>query len=171
MLRAGNVILRRIENADLWQLWQWHEEKELYLFEALKEFITWDLLNENFSKHFGWKGDFIAESTRGETLGVCSYGNVNLKNRTAELDLECPGPAITLAADIIGILLGVLFEEMGMSRVYSSVPDFDLSKQQAFEAAGLAPEGVLREAVYHDGEYHNILTYGILREEFGREVP
>ena len=168
MLVGKEVILRRIEKADLWQLWKWHEENELYLFKDLNEFISWNVLSENFNKYFGRKGGFIIEDPKGKAVGVCTYEDINWKNRSAKLDLQYPGPEATFATDAIEILLAFLFEEMGMSRVFSYVPDFLLLEQLAVIKAGFIPEGRLREAIYWDGEYHDILTYGILKEEFGK---
>jgi RimJ/RimL family protein N-acetyltransferase len=169
MLIGKKVRLRRIEKADLWKLWQWHEERGLYLFNELKQFISCDEVNQDFLKYFGWKGDFLVEDKRWKALGVCSYKNISWKNRSCKLAIQLYESEQTFAIDAITILLEFLFEELNLSRVYSFVPAFFLFENQAFEKAGFIPEGKLREAIFWDGKYHDISTYAILKEEFEKE--
>ena len=169
MLIGKKVRLRRIEKADLWKLWQWHEERGLYLFNELKQFISWDDVNQDFMNYFGWKGDFLFEDNQDKALGVCSYKNMSWKNRSCELAIQlCESEQIS-AVDAIRILLKFLFDELNLSRVYSFVPAFFLFECQAFKKVGFIPEGKLREAIFWDGKYHDILTYAIINEEFEKE--
>lgn len=163
------MILRRIEKVDLWQLWQWHEERELYLFEELDQLISWDEINQDFMKYFGWKGYFLVEDKGGKTLGVCSYKDINWKNRSCEFAFQLYETEQTSAIDTILTLLAFLFKELNLSRVYSFVPVFFLFENQAFKKTGFIQEGKLREAIFWDGKYHDILAFAILREEFSPE--
>lgn len=166
MLRGNNVVLRRIEKADLWQLWQWHEGRELYLFTELKQLLSWDELNRDFMIFFGWKGDFIVEDTYGNALGVCSYKDINWKNRSCALALQLTKTEQTAAIDTILVLLDFLFKELNLSRVNSLVPNFFSFENQALRKTGFTREGKLREAIFRDGKYHDVLVYAILKEEF-----
>jgi RimJ/RimL family protein N-acetyltransferase len=73
------------------------------------------------------------------------------------------------AIDSILTLLEFLFKELNMSRVYSFVPVFFSFENQAFKNTGFIQEGNLREAVFLEGKYHDILVYALLREEFSPE--
>jgi RimJ/RimL family protein N-acetyltransferase len=168
MLIGKNINLRRIEKVDLWQIWKWHEEDELYLFRKLKPFITWDELNEGFFKFFGWQGDFLIEDKRGKALGVSSYQNIYWKNRSCELALKVCESDQAFAFDAITILLSFLFDELNLARVNSFIPDFSTFEIQALEKADFVLEGKLREAVFLDEKYHDILVYAILKGEFQR---
>ena len=170
MLIGEKVNLRRIEKPDLWQLWKWHEKHRLYLFTRLKPFISWDELNEDFFKYFGWKGDFLIEDKRGKAFGVCSYQDVNWKNRSCELALQAYGSEQTFAVDAVTILLNFLFDELNLSRVNTFVPEFSTFEIQALKKAGLIPEGKLREALFWNDKYQDILIYAILKEEFEKEI-
>ena len=169
MLIGKKVRLRRIEKADLWTLWQWHEDRGLQLFTEFKQLISWDELNQNFMQYFGWKGYFIVECERGRALGVCSYKDINWKNRSCELALQFFELKQTYAIETVTILLRFLFEELNMSRVYSFAPAFYRFENKLFEKVGFVSEGKLREAVFHDGKYHDILTYAILKRGIRKE--
>ena len=170
MLIGERVNLRRIEKPDLWQLWKWHEERGLYLFLKQKLFISWDELNENFIKYFGWKGDFLIEDKRGKAFGVCSYQDVNWKNRSCELAIQAYGSEQAFAIDAVTILLSLLFDELNLSRVSSFVPEFSTFEIQTLKRAGFILEGELREAIFRNDKYQDILIYAILKEESEKEI-
>jgi hypothetical protein len=88
MLIGEKVNLRRIEKPDLWQLWKWHEEQESYLFVKAKPFISYDELEKGFIRYFGWKRDFIIENKAIKPLGICSYREIDWKNRSCTLLLQ-----------------------------------------------------------------------------------
>jgi len=169
MLVGKKVNLRRIEKVDLWQLWQWHEKQELYLFRQLDLPISWDNLNENFMKYFAWKGDFLVEDMQGKGCGVCSYQQINWKNRNCELALQFYGAEQESSVDAARILLSFLFNEMNLLRIYLFMPIFFTFEIQAIEKVGLVLEGRLREVIFHNGGYKDTLVYGILKEEFRKE--
>ncbi len=170
MFIGKKVKLRRIERVDLWRLWRWHEERGLQLFNELKQFISWDEVNQDFMKYFGWKGYFLVEDEQGKALGVCLYKDINWKNRSCELALQFFVLEQTSAIEAITILLHFLFEELNMSRVYSFVPAFYLFENKVFAKAGFISEGKLREAVFRDGKYFDVLTYAILKEQIQKEA-
>ena len=166
MLIGEKVILRRIEKPDLWQLWKWHEENALYLFSRLKPFISWDEVNESFMKYFSWKGDFLIEDKRGKALGVCSYQDINWKNRSCELALQVYESRRTLALDAITVMLTFLFNELNTSRVNSSVQESASVEIEVFEKAGFILEGRLREHVFRDQGYVDLLIFVLFKEDF-----
>ncbi|MBW2057721.1 MAG: GNAT family N-acetyltransferase [Deltaproteobacteria bacterium] len=169
MLAGRRVNLRRIEKADLWQLWSWHEERDLYLFLKIRPFVSYDQLNERFAEYFAWKGDFLIENDAGRALGVCSYQPVAWKNRFCELGLQiCESdPDQVYALDTLSTLLGFLFGEMNLSRVQAFVAEFACHEISAFEKAGFLLEGRLREHLFREGMYRDLLIYAMLREDFG----
>ena len=61
MLIGEKVNLRRIETADLWQLWHWHEMEELYLFNRIDPYISYDEANQKFDDYFHRMMDFLIE--------------------------------------------------------------------------------------------------------------
>lgn len=170
MLTGKNVNLRRIEKTDLWQLWQWHEERELYLFRQLHIPISWDDFHENFMKYFAWKGDFLIEDNQGKGCGVCSYQQINWKNRNCELALQIYRAEEALSVKAVKILLGFLFNELNLLRAYLLIPDFFVYEIQVIEKVNLILEGRLREVFFRDDGYQDTLVYGILKEEFEKET-
>ncbi len=57
------------------------------------------------------------------------------------------------------------FQTLNLNRISLNVYDFNPRGIRAYEKAGFRKEGVLRQAVYAEGTYHDTLVMGILREE------
>ena len=168
MFIGKKIKLRRIEKQDLRQLWRWHENRELYLFEKLKPFVYFDELNERFSDFFAWKGDFIVETRSGKPVGVCTYTDIIWKNRSCELAFQIceDDPNQLIVSDMLSTILNLLFNELNMFRVYTVVSEFLSSDISILKNKGFMMEGRLREDVFRDGEYIDVLIYALLKNDF-----
>jgi len=59
---------------------------------------------------------------------------------------------------------------MNLHRVYLRVFEYNLRGIRSYEKCGFKKEGVLRQDRYDNGEYHNTVMMGILRDEF-KKLP
>ncbi|HEJ83397.1 MAG TPA: N-acetyltransferase, partial [Desulfobacteraceae bacterium] len=126
MLAGKKIILRRVEKADLWQLWQWHEMENLYLFNRLKPYISYDEVNETFNHYFQHAMDFIIENGE-KPIGVCSYYNIFWKNRSCEVAFRIyqGDTGLSYGLDAVSTLLKFLIEDLNIIRIDSFVPEYD----------------------------------------------
>jgi RimJ/RimL family protein N-acetyltransferase len=170
MLMGQKINLRRIEPPDLWQLWAWHEEEELYLFRQAKAFISFDEVAARFTELFAWKGDFIVEAKEGRPMGVCSWKNMVWKNRTCELELQMgtKNQSESHAADAVLTMCALLFHELDMFRVGAFVPESEIFNRDVLEKNGFERDGILREHVFKDGAYEDVWTYAALKKSWKR---
>lgn len=58
------------------------------------------------------------------------------------------------------------FESLNMNRVYSGTTSANIAGQKLMEAMGMVREGVKRCHLYKNGQYVDIIEYGILKNEF-----
>lgn len=58
------------------------------------------------------------------------------------------------------------FEQLNLNRVNSNVFDFNLRSQKMHVKIGFKQEGIRRQAKYINGAYHNVIEYGLLREDW-----
>jgi len=68
--------------------------------------------------------------------------------------------------DAIRTLLGFAFGEMNLNRVSLHVLTDHTRAINTYRECGFVEEGRLREAVYAEGQYHDLLVMSILRQEF-----
>jgi RimJ/RimL family protein N-acetyltransferase len=58
------------------------------------------------------------------------------------------------------------FEDLNLKRIEANVGAFNDASQGLLESLGFEREGARRNAAYYRGDYYDMLTYGLLREEW-----
>ena len=110
----------------------------------------------------------IADRETKRYLGQCALTKTDQTARCAEL-------AVVLAPDSAGrgygreavrLLLSFGFRQMNLNRVFLRVYAENERAIRCYAACGFREEGRLREQVYFDGHYGDVLEMGILRREF-----
>ncbi len=62
------------------------------------------------------------------------------------------------------------FLTLGLNRIQLQVWVDNIAGVKAYERAGFKREGMLRQAMFHDGKYCDFLVMSILREEYLAEM-
>ena len=70
------------------------------------------------------------------------------------------------ATEAAGLLLDYAFETRGLHKVFARVVAFNEASTGLLKRLGFAEEGRLRDHVYLDGDYQDVLLFGFLREEW-----
>jgi RimJ/RimL family protein N-acetyltransferase len=102
-------------------------------------------------------------------IGNCGLHAVDLKNRGAVFgifigDKNYWGKGY--GTDATRTLLRFAFEQLGLNRVELEVYAFNPRAMRAYEKAGFRRDGVRRQALYREGQFHDIYVMCILREEW-----
>lgn len=63
-------------------------------------------------------------------------------------------------------LLNFGFEILNLHRVGLDVYSFNKRAIKAYEKLGFKREGVIRDEIFYDGEYHDSIIMGVLKSEF-----
>jgi len=168
MFSGEKVRLRRIEKADLWPLWEWHERDELYLFKHIKSFVSWDEIHDNYHEYFAWKGDFIIQDKGSIILGICSYHNLNWKNRSCSMSFRMIDGYydFLLSVDAVHVLASVIFNELNLVKIDAFVPQVANFNIQTFEKVNFLHEGILREHIFRNNRYLDVHILSLFREGF-----
>jgi RimJ/RimL family protein N-acetyltransferase len=58
------------------------------------------------------------------------------------------------------------FASLNLHRIALTVSDVNRGGVKAYQRAGFTTEGVLRQACYRDGQYHDKIVMSILRAEW-----
>jgi len=170
MLIGKEVLLRRLEKADLWSLWEEHEKEELYLFKFIKSFVLWDELYDNFHSYFAWKGDFVIEGKASNLLGICSYYNINWKNRSCSISFKMTekGCKFLYSVDAIQVLTSMIFNELNLIKIESYILQILKFEIQTIKKSDFSQEGLLREHVFRDNKYFDTNIFSLFRKDVSK---
>ncbi len=69
-------------------------------------------------------------------------------------------------SDSLALILNYAFNELNLYRVGLSVMSYNTGAIRAYERAGFVREGVTRGAILREGQRHDMLNYGVLRDEW-----
>jgi RimJ/RimL family protein N-acetyltransferase len=115
----------------------------------------------------------IDDRETGAHVGNVSLQEIDQRSRTAEFaivigDREAWGKGV--GAEAGWLILDHGFRELNLRRVAAGTSAANTGMRRLAQRLGMREEGTRRQAMYKDGEYHDIVEFGVLRDEF-QEVP
>jgi len=112
--------------------------------------------------------NFAIETLQESTyIGGCGIKDTDQKNRFAEIGIFL-GRNYTdrgYGTEAMQLLSRFCFDELNLNKVKVHVYAFNPRAIRCYEKLGFQKEGVLRDEVFRDGAYHNVITMGLLRAE------
>jgi len=168
------VRLRPIEREDLPRFVEWFSDPEVRRY--LSMVLPFSLAQEE--RWFEALLDRLEERTLValtiETLDGVHIGNIGLhnidwKDRHAELGIAIGEKEYWgrgYGTDAIHTILRVAFHDMNLHRVFLRVHADNARGIRCYQKVGFQMEGTLRESVFQQGAYHDMLVMGILTTEF-----
>lgn len=103
-------------------------------------------------------------------IGNVSLQSISWTDRSAEFAVllgarDCWGKGYAYEAAVRLFQHG--FTRLNLRRIYCGMAAPNIGMQKLALKLKMRHEGTRRQAVFLDGEYHDVLEYGVLREEFG----
>lgn len=173
MLSGDRVRLRPVEEADLPLLVEWRNRPDVWLHFFNKFPLsdggqcTWyKSLIEDRQRLL-----LIIEALDGrKALGTIGFDRIDPINQVAEygnvLIAEESFRRRGLAGEATMLLLVYGFQRLNLNRVFLRVLVDNESAIDLYLKCGFKQEGRLRQAVYDEGRFKDILVMGLLRQEF-----
>lgn len=102
-------------------------------------------------------------------IGGCGVEKVDWKNSVVTVgifigDKDYWGKGY--GTDAMKILIRFIFEQMNINKINLHVYSFNERAIKSYKKCGYVKEGVLRQELYRDGKYHDIVVMGLLKEEY-----
>ncbi len=171
MIRGIKTRLRALEHDDLARFVRWINDPETRHFLAMRfplsmteEEQWWENLPKRKDDHI-----FAIEAEDGTHIGNIGLHSVERENRRAMIGImigEKDYWGQGYGTDAIKAMLGWAFNYLNLNRVYLTVYAYNERAIRSYEKCGFQHEGTMRQARYVDGQYHDELMMGLLREEF-----
>jgi len=111
---------------------------------------------------------FVIETVAGITVGTLNTHKVNRRNGTFfyGLAIHPDHRRKGYGAEAIRLVLSYYFNERRYQKVNADGYSFNTPSMCLHERLGFTLEGCLRQMTYTGGEYHDVLVYGMTKEEF-----
>lgn len=173
---AERIYLRALEIEDSRIIYKWRQDKDItrYLagnmffvsLEREKRSIENKILDD--SKHL-YLGICLKEND--QLIGYGQINNIDLRNQKAEW-----GGMLIGEKEFIGkgygeeaskMLLRYLFDQYPINKCYGYCLAEHPVSPKLFAKLGFKQDGVLRQEIYKNGEFKDVLIFSILRCEIG----
>jgi RimJ/RimL family protein N-acetyltransferase len=175
-LIGEQIYLRPLEMDDLERCQRWFNDPQVRLFldiirplnrTAEKEFL------EKLSRAAGSPaGDIITAIVLKDGdrhIGNAGLHRLNLVDRNAEFGIaigekDCWHKGY--GTEATRLMAGYGFNTLNLHRIYLRVHSNNPRGVSTYEKAGFKQEGVMRQAVFRQDRYHDVILMGLLREEY-----
>lgn len=173
MFKGKKIVLREYRKDDLDNLLKIMNEEEYKknVVTRIPYPITYSDVEEDFKKISGHKDyyDFAIESIHERIyIGECGIKSVDWKNRRTEIYIFLGKDHIGkgYGTDAMNVLLNFIFNEMNLNKVKLTVLSINTRAIKCYKKCGFKIEGTLRNELYKEGSYRDLVIMGLLKDEF-----
>jgi RimJ/RimL family protein N-acetyltransferase len=176
MLKGKSVLLRPVKRSDISYFLKWFDDPEVTLYLGLY-LPTTEMAEEKYIEELGTtraKSDavLVIEAIEGDStrpIGNCGLHEICPKDHNANFGIvigekDYWGKGYGTEAARLAINYG--FHELNLHRISSSAFAFNERSIEFHRKVGFREEGRLRQADFKNGQYHDRVIFGILREEW-----
>lgn len=171
MIKGRTVNLRRITMADLPNVFEWWQDKELMKYydelPVNAPFEMEHILRQNISAID--RIDYIIETKKKESIGRIFFSRINLEDRHLEIHTmigEKKKRNMFFGAEAAFLMLLHAFHQLGMHKVYGRVMEYAKEVEVLQKEMGFTKEAVFKKRYFQKGKYRNAFLYGLLDREF-----
>jgi len=175
MIYGDRVRLRSVEKEDIPLFFEWLNDPEV--IEGLSLFLPMSLADENHwferlaerppeEKPLAIE---VRSSDGWRLVGNSGFHNIEWHNRSAEIGIFIGDKSIWnkgYGTEAVSLLLQHGFGTLNLNRVFLSVHETNRRAIRAYEKAGFIQEGAMRQAVYKNGKFQDMLFMSVLRSEW-----
>lgn len=140
---------------------------DLYSSMETEEFVTMISTSPNAKSYM------IETKENVKPIGVVSLINLDFKNRSAECIIDIGDKSMWgkgIGFESMSLLVHYAFSELNLHRLSLQVFSFNQNAISLYEKLGFKVEGQSREALYRDGQYHDVILMGLLKDEAQLEI-
>jgi RimJ/RimL family protein N-acetyltransferase len=174
ILKGKKVDYRSLGINDASSFHQWCKNKD-----AVRYSLSWFQTQRSINECEKWLTE-ILDSKRNFNIGVCCKSSGNLigyagiadkssMNRSGEYFIligESDHWGQGIGTEVTKTVTSYGVNTLGLHRVFLTVSELNHRAIKAYENADYKHEGILRDAAFRDGEFHNKILMSILSTEW-----
>lgn len=172
MLHGERVTLRAIRAEDLPAFRSWFRDRTLAATWARNPVIPETHFEADLTgefANFDRSGHFCVENELGELIGRVDFDALNPIDRTVEISILLGAPEARgrgYGADAMHTIIEHLFNDRQIEKVWLSVIAWNEPAVKLYRKIGFVDEGTLRQTIWTDGAWHDLLLMGLLKSEY-----
>lgn len=176
MLYDDVVYLRKLEETDLDQTWDWMRDSEAFITMGVLGPIT-------KTSQLRWFAELDRSSTkivfviclRSENthVGNVSLDMIDYRHRNARVAICVPDPALHgrgVGSHALRLLMEYAFDYLNLHRLYCKTAAGNDAILRFYQRLGFEVEGCLREHEYVRGRYVDKIMMAVIREEHSKKA-
>ncbi|GAB6988284.1 GNAT family N-acetyltransferase [Paenibacillus pini] len=172
VLEGERIYLRPFTNEDSELYYVSLLDKEMRRLTGTKKIFSKNMIEKHIARiaEDDERIDLlIVLKEEDKVIGDIALLDIDLNNRNAHMrialfnDEEC---SKGYGTEAMRILLNYGFGSLNLHRVELNVYSFNPRAIKAYEKLGFVKEGVQRDILFYDHEYHDAITMSILEDEF-----
>ena len=173
ILKGRRVVLRPLSLKDASRFCCWLNDPEVTFFLDIydKPKTTLKMEKDWINKNKKNKNNlsFSIDTSEGIHIGVVSLRDIQPLHKNAQFgiiigDKKYWGQGYGTEAGKLIIDYG--FKKLKLHRIWLGFYAYNIRGEKSYKKLGFKKESCLRDQIYRNGYYHNLINMGILREEY-----
>ena len=175
MLKGDTIYLRLIEPEDLEKTYEWHNDYEIQKMTCGPIRFVSKEIEKN------WIMSKTSNNQKDIYLSVCLIENNTMIGLVSINDIDYVNRKCRFGGIVIGdkkyrdgiayreansILKAYVFEQLNMHKLTGACLENHFMSRACMELDGYQKDGILRDEVFKDGKYHNVITYSLLDNDY-----
>ncbi|NDA81445.1 MAG: N-acetyltransferase [Actinobacteria bacterium] len=165
------VKLRSVMREDYESLFEWVNDRETRIQSGAFKPVSW-------IEHVEWIERtlratdsellIIANQEDGSAIGHLLLTEISKVHRSCSLFIRIGTEALRnkgIGTEAMGLFLEYAWRDLGLNRVQLTVRTDNLRAKKSYLKSGFRVEGVMRDAVFIDGEFRDLELLAVLRSD------
>lgn len=116
---------------------------------------------------------FIIETPENGAIGLATFTDIDWKNRRAYHGIKIANKGVRtkgIGTDTVMAIMRYAFCELQLNRLDGSWFENNIASQKLYTKCGWKVEGKYRQYIYKNGQYHDLIAVGVLKEDYDKLV-
>ena len=178
MLKGERITLGPVKKEYIESYLKWFNDPEIT--QNLNMFRPFTrMMEEDWIENLKNRDDTIVfaiiipdENNVEKLIGNCGIHAIDWKNRVAEVGItigEKKYQSKGYGTEAMEVLLEYGFKTVNLNRIQLRVYEFNSRAINSYNKIGFIEEGRMRQAIFINGDYHDVIFMSILQEEWLKE--
>ncbi|MFC5528279.1 GNAT family N-acetyltransferase [Cohnella yongneupensis] len=174
-LYGDTIKLREYRREDLPWIRMWVNNPEIvsylsdiFLYPHTQQ-STEEFLESMLEGKPDGRGFVICEPGSEQYIGNVNLDSIDWKNRVGSIGIVIGSPeylGLGIGTEAMKLLVRFAFLELNLNRLELQVYDFNERAYRSYIKCGFVEEGRLRQRLYKNGRYADVIQMGLLRSEW-----